>query len=544
MDKRLFELVHQRTHKINPRVAEGYAVQPMKLVEGYVDRIFRTAAVDFPPELKYLGYMRCTPHEEYSEITKRLNKQQSNTNRSTFELARSDLYMVKYMFSFNGEELDPRYLYLPFCGPAGMITIRGSTFAISPVAADNGISVGDDHLFIPLTRLKVTFRRVPHHFMRNGERETAYVVWSKIHQSKPPKGVKIPVQGHTTIPHYIFAKYGVTETFRRFLDAEVVVGDAMSVNQTTHPPEEWVVCASAYSAMFRPQGVRDRNYVAPDIRLAIRKEKYDLTAISMIGGFFYVADRFPERMLPDYVDETRQWIILLGHLLFGPTKGEGKLAEEMIVHMRAVDGYMDAESKNNLAEAQIDVEDTYQLFFHLIATFSHRVTQSRTEVSSLYGKRLTVLRYVLKDLTEAINNFMFKVASPKKKALTKLDANKMLRDMLKTMLVMGINKDHIEVSSTAVPGDNMYFKVTSMMALQTDSKGGRGKSSTSPNDPTKHLHVSIAEVGSYSTMSKSDATGRRKINPYVKTDENDTIIRDPDKIELLESVQRMIQRRN
>lgn len=541
MDKKLFDLVDQRVPKFNPRIAEGYAVRAMQFVEGYVDRIFRTAAVDFPPELKYLGGERCTPYEEYQEVTRRLGRQQNNSSRSTFEVARSDMYMMRYRFSFAGEELEPRYVYLPFVTEAGMITIRGSTFSISPVAADNGISVGTDNIYIPLTRLKITFRRQHHHFYCDGERQSPPVVWSRIHQRKPMTGVKMLVKANPTIAHYLFAKYGLTDAFKQMLGVDVIVGDAMTINRDTYPEDKWHICTSA---QLKPAGVRDRAYVASDIRLAIPRGQYNATVANMVGGFFYVVDHFPERVLPDYVNDTRLWMVLLGLIYWGNSMGEGKLAEEVNTHMQALDGYMDAESRTNLFEAGVDVSDIYQLFVHVIETFSQRVTNAGNDVSSMYYKRLKVLYYVMEDLTKAINNFMFKVVAPKKKALTARDVNKMLRDIIKPTIAMNINRDHIEVSSVSAPGDNKYFKITSQLALQTDSAGKGGRKADSPNDPSKYLHVSIAEIGSYSTMSKSEATGRKKINPYAKTDESGTLIRDPDKVELLDRVQAMIQRRN
>lgn len=543
MDKRLFDLVHQRTPKFNDRIAEGFAVRPMQLVEPYVDRIIRTAAEEFPPGLTYEGYERCNVFEEYNEITKRINKQQGTATRSTFELAPSYLYLVRYKFKFNGEDLDPRPVYLPFVGQAAMLQIRGSTFSISPVAADNGLSVGSDNLFIPLNKLKFTFKRTPHHFMVDGERETAQVVYARVHQSSPPKGFKMMVQGFTTMPHYLFAAMGVTETFRKYLGADVVIGDPMTVNTETYPASEWMICGTAHTAIAKPRGVKDKMYVASNIRLAIRREHYNLTAREMIGGFFYVADHFPDRVLPEYVDDPRLWANLIGSFLFGTSKSEGKIAEEMAHHMVSLRGYMDAESKMTLHSAGIEAETIYDFFFHMVETFSQRITQSQSEVSSLYNKRLMVLYYVMKDVREAINNFAFRVAAPRKKPLTKNDINKMLRDYLKPLLVMGLNKDHVEVNSVSVPGDNMYFKVTSQMSLQTDTKSGRGRGGGSPNDASKHLHVSVAEDGSYSTMNKSDATGRRKINPYAKTDEKDTLIRNPDLVDMLDEVQAKIQRR-
>ena len=534
MDKKLFDLVAASTPKFNDLVVNGLAVQHMRYVEQYVEKIIRTAEVDFPPELRYVGYRRCTPQEEYAEVTRRLGTQ------STFELARSDLYLVKYIFTYNGEELEPVFLYLPFVTDAGLITIRGSTFSISPVLADKAISVGPDNIFIPLNRDKLTFERQIQHFFRNGERETVYVVWSQIYHlkgNKRPTGKSV-VRGKTTLAHYLFAKYGVTRTFAEFANATVVVGTPDTINAETYPPDKWVICSST---QLKPRGVRDKQYVASNLQLAIKKQDYNLTTASLIGGFFYVVDHFPNRVQAEYIDETRLWRVLMGHLLFGSGGNEGKLHVDVTAHLRSLDGYLDSEAKAYLREDGVICEDLYGLLMHIIETFSHRVTSATAQVASMYDKRLMVLRYVLYDLTNAINKFMFKVISTKKKPMTKADVVKLMKHTLKANRVMGINRNHGEVNSVSSPGDNKFFKITSQIVLQTDSSGGRGKKITSA-DPGKYLHASIAEVGSYNTMGKSEPTGRNKINPCVKIDPDGLIVRDSDKLELIDRVQRKIQR--
>lgn len=536
MDKKLFDLVEAGTPKFNDLVVEGLAVQQMRHVESYVDRIMKTAEADFPPSLRYLGCRRCTPQEEFAEVTKRFN------NQSTFELARSDLYMVKYFFSFEGEELEPRFLYLPFVGDAGIITIRGSVFSIAPVLADKAISVGADSIFIPLNRDKLTFERQIQHFFINGQRETVYVVWSQIHHLKAKAqrlANKSAVRGRTTLPHYLFAKYGVTRTFQEFTNTKVVVGTDVDVTPELYPETDWVICSST---QMKPRGVRDKMYVASNVRLAIPRKNYNLTTASLIGGFFYVVDHFPQRIEPEFIDETRLWMVLMGHLLFGSGGNEGKLAEDVGAHLRSLDGYLDSEAKAYLKDDGVHCEDLYALLMHIIETFSQRVTASTSQVASMYEKRLMVLRYVLKDLTSAINTFMFKVTSFKKKVLTKNDVLALMRHTLKSTVAMGINRMHGEVNSVSCPGDSKYFKVTSQVILQTDSSGGRGKSKTTASDPSKYLHASIAEVGSFNTMGKSEPTGRNKINPYVCIQSDGLIVRDPRKIEILDHTQRRIQR--
>ena len=535
MDIKLFELVAANTPKFNDKLVDGLAEQEMKHSEDYIHRIIKTASMDFPAELKYLGYRRCTPHEEFIEVTRRLN------NQSTFELARSDVFLVRYDFSFDGEPLEPRYMYLPFATAAGVMQIRGSSFCVSPVLADKAISVGMDSIFIPLNRDKLMFERQIQHFYRNGELETAYVVWSTIYHltSKAKRtAVKAAVKGRTTLAHYLFAKYGVTRTFAEFANTAVKVGSKEEINEHTFPPSEWVICSST---LMKPRGVKDKQYLATPLRLAIPKKDYNLTTASLIGGFFYVADHFPQRILAEYIDETRLWMVLMGHLLFGSGTNEGKLAEDIANHLRSLDGYLDAEAKEYLRSDGVYCEDLYGLLMHIIETFNHRVTQSTSQVANMSEKRLMVLRYVLKDITTAINKFMFKVTSSKKKVMTRNDVTALQRHTMKTLLIMRVNRDHGEVNSVSSPGDNKYFRYTSLLIPQTDSSGGRGKKITTA-DPGKLLHASIAEVGSYNTMGKSEPTGRNKVNPFVRIADDGQIIPDPNKAELLAAAQRKFQR--
>lgn len=542
MDAVLFNLVDQHTPKMNDLVADGWAVHEMRHVEQHVDRIFRTAAEDFPLELKYHGYARCTPYEEFNEITKKQN------NQTAYELAPSDLYLVKYMFSFAGEPLEPRFIYLPYCGDAGTIRIRGSEFAIAPVLADKAISIGTDHIFIPLNRDKLKFERTTQNFKANGQDQTAFVVWSEIYHRKATAKTlanKSGVRGKTTLGHYLFAKYGLKQTFAMFVDAQIEIGSEETMTNKTHPADKWVVCASQQIKPARD--VKDRMYVSSNLRIAVPADRYNLVTASLVGALFYIVDRFPQRVMPEYIGEKgeeRMWKTLMGQLLWGNTSHEGKLVDDIEAHLRSLDSYLDNESKAYLRDDGIYCDDLYQLLMYIIENFSAKVTKASGTVASMYEKRMMVRRYVLKDLTAAINTFMFKVNAfkPRTRPLTKNDVVQIMRHTLKMAVVTQMNRGHGEISSVAVPGDNKYFKITSRVVPQVDSSGAKAKSKATSSDPAKLLHSSIAEVGSYSTMSKSEPTGRDKINPHVQLSADGLILRDPDKVDLLDSVQRMIQR--
>ncbi len=538
MDKQLFDLVDKQIPHFNQRIVNGLATEEMKRVEQYIDQVLRTACSELAPELTYKGLVRCTPREEYNELVRRVGM------RNTIEHARSDMYMVKVLFELHGEPLPPRYLFLPFCRRGGLITIRGSEFSISPVMADKAISVGHNFIFIPMAWDRMNFYRVAQYFYANENQEVMEVPYSKIHHFKLKArrtNSRMDVRAFTVLPHYLFAKYGLTRVFSEMVNTQVVVGSSAEITPDKYPPADWMICRSTG---YKPRSVKDKNYVGPDVRLAVPIESWTPAVASLVAGFFYVADYFPDRVTPDEVDEPRLWRILLGYMIFGPSVGEGKLAEDINVHMGSLDNYIETQTRKRLEDVGVYVEDIYQLFMHLIENFDHYITQSTTNLSSSFGKRLMVLQYALSDLTWAIHRFMFTAtAQRKRKPLTKDDLNKILNKTLKTNTAFKMNKQHGEVNPVAVPGDNLYFKVTSHVVLQESSSGGRAKTRSSTDDPSKVLHISVAVAGSYNTMGKAEPTGRAKLNPCTPLSTYDNEIQEnPALIHITRPTQAMIQR--
>lgn len=546
MDTALFSYIDKQFPRFNEKVCRGFAVSEMEQIETYVDRIIRCAEESFPKGFRYKGYERCTPHEEYNIVTaKRHNKQ-------CYELARSDVYMVKYHFEFTNsegiiEEIKPRAIYLPFTRDCGRITILGSDFQISPTLADKAISIGIDNLFIPLYRDKLIFKRLVHSFMVDGVRQNSYVIWSSIYHTSKRNTKNVPTQRKTidveaTNMHYLFCKYGFTRTFVEFGNADVRVGQD-DINEKNYPPSEWRICSSMYhGTALRPKGVRNKAYKTSPVRLAIRHEHYNATTESMIAGFFYIVDHFPERMFPEYIDNTHQWMVLMGHVYISEHESVGKLANSIEAHIESLDDYVDVLSMEELRKEGIHVTDIYELFMFVIENFSTLITMGNASVSSMYDKRLKVLRYVAFDIIKAVFNTTFALKKHSKKQLTKKEVLDILNKEFKQELIMGINRGHSEVSSISSPGDNMIFKITSNIVLQTSSTGGARSKKSSIVEPSKFLDASIAEVGSFTNLPKSEPTGRNRINPYVQTSDDGSIVRKEHLRELIDKTQRAIQR--
>lgn len=541
MDKALFDHLAGGAPKFNPAIAEGYALREVKYAAQYIDRVFRCAEQGFPEELKYLDCKRCTPEEEYRQTIRR------GGNNRIYEITESNIYMMKFRFSFKEEGMEEkiieRYLYLPYLKDGGLLTLRGSTFAVSPVLADRAFSISSNRVFIPLTIAKVMFERsMSHHFISGDKLETVYVIWSPIHNLN--KG-KSSVSGKSTLMHYLFCKVGVTRAFAEYGNCDVVIGEGNEINETDFPPDKWIITSSTRR---KPRRLKVTNYVGSDLKLAIPREQYSPTIACMIGGFFYIVDHFPHRVRAEYVDDTRLWKTLLGHLIFpaGDSEGrrvsEGKYVEDIELHLQSLDRYIDEIVKEDLRKSGIYCDDIYGLFMYVIETFSHGTMRDISAAASMYGKKITVLRYLLNDLINNINLFMFRVGGTKKK-LTVSAVESAMNTFLKPNLIMRANNQHGEVNIISSPGDNKVFKITSNLVLQTDTSGGRaGKGKMSVDDPSRWLHASIAEVGSYCNLPKSSPDGRGRINPYVKVDHDGLIERNESHRALLDGVQKMIER--
>lgn len=538
MDKALLDAVSDKIPKFNEKIMNGLAVEHIKQAVPFVDALFRSASSGFPEGLEYMGYKLCSPTEEFNELIKKRN------NRSVFDIARNDLFMVKYLFRFRGEDLEPRYMYLPYVRDAGILTIRGSTFSISPVLADKAISVGDNRIFIPLEGAKLTFERISHNFYLNGARETVNVVHSKIYnrsaKGKAVGGVPRVTAKHTLM-HYLLCKYGLSEVFRRFANTDIKIGTSIDINEEELDTRKWHICSST---RLKPRGVRSKFYNASDLRIAIKTADYNVSTSSMIGSFFYIVDHFPERVHPEYVDHIRLWRVLLGHLIFGSDSGEGRLVDDINIHMESLDEYMDDHSRERLHKSGVPCEDVYDLFVHIIGTLSVMVLQSQNSEATMYDKQLMILRYVMFDINKAIYNFKYAVMRMNKNKITRTEIIGAMRRNLKRDEITKINRQHGEVSSVSSPGDNKYFKITANLVPQTSATGGGrgGKSKSSLVDPSKFLHSSIAEVGSYTNQPKSQPDGRTRINPNTWIDEEGNIVRKEHYIELIDGVQHKIDR--
>lgn len=549
MDNFLFGEIEKTRPKFNERICRGLAVEHLKESMAYVAGVMKCASKSFPKGLVFEDVVRCTPREEYAELTrKRYSKHQ-------IELAKSDVYMVKFLFSYDDgtgrRQLPPKFMFLPFVGPGGSIRIKGTRYFVSPVIADKAVSIEDSGLFIPLTRAKLNFERGNHNFIINGRIQNhGAVVTSRIYNNKDKAKGPNAVRCETSIAHYMFAKFGLTETFSKFCGVDIIVGGTEITNEL-YSDDKWKIFSSLHSFNgTRPKAAkRVAMYEGCTIRIAIRKQDFTEAVRDYIASFFYVADHLPQEVVLEEVDDPRMWRLALGKIIKNQ-RSEGKLANEMDVHMASLSEYVDELSVQTFRRANIDARDIWELFHYIVLNMGGLMRSRRGNtddatallgISSMFGKNLTILRYVLFDITYSIFICMFNLA-PDKRALNFDSINDALTKSLQREAIFKINGEkHGETATHQISGDNMFIKITSNMVQQTKANDGYS-SDTTEYDPQLVLHSSQMAVSSYLNQPKSNPTGRDCANPSMILDATDTVQIPERHEEVLRKMERVVRR--
>lgn len=538
MDPSMLAKIDELTPKLNPLIVEGYSTQCMRNALAYIDLIFRCAQSGFPKGMKYLGDRTrvATPKEQYDEMTRK------RSSSPMFETAENYLFLAKFFFEYDGEIID-RSLFLPYLEPANIFKLRGSTYMLSPVLADNGLSVSFDHIFVALPRSKLTFYRDIHHIRVNGVTHSNMVAWSNFYNKKIDNKKKI-TNANPSLAHYLFTRHGLRGAFSKFTGVEPVALLDKS-DPEKYPQEEYVSCSSNG---LMPRGWKGLyGYKPTTLHMIFHKKDFDESVERLTAGFFYIVDNWADKFKVEYFsnaeDEAWLWRETLGNIHF-PEDLLGKRVDHINTHMASVDTYVDKVAIDDLQREGILVNDIYDLFYVILTQMDRIISTANTDVGTMYGKRLSVLYYALGKVKDMIFNFAFVLQrSDKVSAKSILDLMRTRDNGLRTHEGGNLlpNRGHGEVESVSYPGDNMAFKITTNLVLQKNATTNTN-AEVSPDHPDQHLHSSIAEIGSYMACPKSDPTGRSKLNPFVQVDSDGFIVQQEKYKALLSSVQKDIRR--
>lgn len=546
MDPYLIQKVNERTPDFNRSITNGLAVEhmmgktserdKMNRTVAYIDRLFLINQELFPEGLEYLGARACTPIEQFEEVTKEYN------SRREANVARDDVYMVALHFTYKGEALMPKRILLPFCGDGGLTYLNGALYNISPVLADIGYSVLQGSIFIPFRRTKLTFNSEDYHFYANDTREITYVIWSRIHNEMKKLTNRDVIQRamiNSSLPHYFFANDGVTETFKKWADVEVMVGYTHDFPYSEYSKDKYVRYESIVLKGKHPAG---------EICLVVAKRDDTDFVRLLVGGFFYVLDTFPGSFGdPSYANSPQLWQTLLGRVIYGDHRYQGRIDQDMVVHLDSVSRYVDEMTRDDLKERGVKADDMWELMYRVMTDLIHHFYQRTNEEASMYGKRLMVLRYVLEELNYAISKFVYNFQTQetkrKGKEWTVDELNRQINTSFKLRTALRkLTSEHGEISTVSYPGDNKFFRITSMLIPQDKAHKKKGQQKGMIADTSRLIHPSLAEIGQFNNQPKTNPSGHGRISQHAKTEIDGMVIQSEKLRPLLNDVGRRLRR--
>lgn len=555
IDPEFMRFVDKSTPHLNMDLVNGLAHIHMQESLRYLNTIWESAAVSFPPQVTYEGFRVCTPEEMYrlsfksgnSKRKKRQGAAGKGSSEKQYEVAKTNFYLVEYFIHFEGQPLNMKtILAVPHVRINSELLISDTEWYISPVLADKVISIGSEHIFVRLLRDRLTFSRLPSGYpvMCNGVRESVGLVVSQIYHQKTGAGEPKPAtNAKSSMSHYLFCKHGFQGALKKYARCEVIVGDNLS--EKDYPPDQWMLYRTSGVAP-RMQGSRRRvfTYVAPTICVAVPINQHNERARVMIAALFYVADYFPAFIRPEYVHDPRTWITPMGYILLTDNMNRGKLEEQMMDHIDSLDEYADPIVIANMEKIGLKINDIYDFFATVAENFGKWLSNSQDKINSMYDKELSVLYFVYFDVIKAIFWMNFKLKTASKKNLTRNDVEAIVKECIKFGLMYGLTKRHGEVSTKSYSGDNRAFKMTADLVPQTSTgqrTKGKGSDRGAIHDPSKKRHVSVGEFAAMACMTKSDPTGRSRINHWALLDESKTmLVRNPKFSPMLDTITQML----
>lgn len=547
MQPRLAKHFDQSIPSLNLKIARGLAAHDLKGAAQYVKFIIESAFKNNPQNVSFVRCEPATALEEHAEyIKRRKSKNSQNTYVSQFDLAKSTKLVMKYYFKHGDKELDPYYLAIPYPDETGGLLVRGTRYNVTPVIADQVFSVGVDNVFTRLARAKVTFKKTTYSYYADNTLEIASVLYSKIYNGQLPPLKERLVSCHTPILLYVLCKMGFTKGMEYFLGFKPLVVREHDLASTLdkYPANNFVVCKT--QARTRPRTCRMTTYTPTDLVLLIPPAQYTQKTKNVLASFYYILDHFPEVQDLQEMDDTAFWRRHLGYSLFNVHDSVARIMQQADSHMASLDNYIDMIVTEELRSLGFECEDIYTFFSIIFENFSDWMLEVQDKISSMYDKKLSILYWVLLDITSAIFNLYFKLTAGDKVMSTE-DVKRAIAYHINTgLFYMLASGTHAELSNETTSSSCAAFKLTSPIVPQSETardpkKGSKGRHSISLHDPSKQCDVSIMEVCSHVYIQKKEGTGRSKINPFVNLDETGRIIRRQSLKPAMDAAQRKIK---
>lgn len=490
---------------------------------GEVDRLFRAASQGFPPILTYKGCALVSPAEELAQITKSGNV---DVSYSTIRLLRFQLGWCGVDYSF--------YLHILFCKEDGTISLSGVDYSIKQVISDSSISPNPTSVYIRLTADKFPINRFPYEISVNGETIPMPIARLRVHRSRKAWQPNIPF---TSCAHYLFARYGLKETFKMF-------GVTITLGKVGDPVDSSeVVYASS------PPGIRSLATVAMENRVSIKIKKKDRREVidHLAAAAIYTMDHVPKsynnpNVSEAVIDDAFTWLATLG-IIIGYCEPDasyhskmddgnnlaGYIAMAQIHFSDLATGYVSdidraviAEEEGEAFADKLTVDGFWKLLAEVIENFTAWTLNSVGSASTLTGKRIVSRPYLLFPITVGINKLAFKLRQACGNG--SIPGPRAFMDAVQTFLPRGAvfrtGQQQDLLITPLITTSAQELPIRTAIKPQTSGAGSmaNSKAQSTPQHGANDAQLLTGEMPFVVTVmyaKKSDPNARTALNPFA-----------------------------
>lgn len=519
MNDILAGIMEEDAPKFNQDVVLNMGTRMLKDMVPFLDNLIRENMESATPKLKYHGIRVLKPDEAYKTLVG------NGSTRPTYDTSRSDLFKVELMFTYNGERIPDRYLFLPYASTGGIIHFSNTKYHLVPVLTDTVITPNEDGIFVRLLKNKLKFERINRNIYLNDTKYSANIIHGNINfkPSTSKSQAKTPVVV-APIGLYIISEMGVKEAFKRYsnVDVKITTGEISETDKETYDVYR--------STKNKPVKLNIRGtYTGHDLKILVPKENDDVYTTEMAAAIIYALDIFPNHAEEintvvngnDVETEKRYFKILLGKLVFGNEFSVQRLyndIDERIGHIRS---YIDSSIQNRLSEVDIHVEDFFDLLAYLMRTFSIWLLNSKIHNNNVFNRYFDVKYYIGYPIIIGLNKTVFDITKRStSKNMTMKEITQLFNKPLsarKIFKVVSSSGTNISLQLVDYCGDTWYPKITSVTALQEQAAKGvdKGKQTVFPQN-TQKITGADAFAGSFFYLPKKSPTPKVRCNPFMK----------------------------
>lgn len=507
--------VYPQMPQFTAEIADGYAVSQLSEEEvvGYIDRVLRNCEKNFPKAVEYIGHRRMRPQEVFKYFSEK-----KNDKNKRWDFARTDVYLMEYNFTFDGQVLGPYHIFLPFCDANAVSHINGKQFYNKPVMRDSVLQVTNNQIFLQFMSTPCTFSRLYYMILKNDAWESISIYHGCFHnvlrtvQQKKNKANSARI---TLNAHYLFVKYGFVEAFKKFANVEVKFGTRDELTEQGVNNKEWVTYASRGTTPYWV--AKNEVYIPHDMRIAVRRENCNDVVECMIASAIYVFDLFPQDVKTVDVVNATWWNLMLGKIIFGGGHLPSSLIGKITEHIKATDNYVDEMSIESFEQNGIFVENMYDFLYYLIGSYDQIVHERSASPSSLLGRRLAVKQHVLSPIISNLFTAAFQIADIRPDKLSHKKVHDILVRMLKPKLIFANNRGKPFCVSISSPCDVKVFGTTSEVLPQDNTTGKKKQQDRSIlQNPRWRLDSTFMTIGGAFAQSKGEPVGVDKINQFAQ----------------------------